>query len=126
MKKQTGRVEGEDFSFEDFIEELKHPPSDLWLRHLAADASMVGDFQRYLGREIARAQAHAVNLKGPEMKDDLLRLQGGIRAIATLRYFVSNFLKQQSEAVGSGRDAVGMGGVDGRRSERTGSNFRTG
>lgn len=121
MKKQTGRVEGEDFSFEDFTEDLKVPPTDLWLRYLVADGSMLADFQRYLNRMIAQAQTHVVNLRGPEMKDDLLRLQGGIRAIATIRLFVSNFLKQQSD---SGRVAVGMGGVDGRRSERTGTNSR--
>ena len=123
MKKHTGRVEGEDFSFEQFEEDLKHPATDLWLRYLVADPSMAADFQRYLGLQIARAQAHAVNLRGPEMKEDLLRLQGGIRAIATVRMFVSNFVKQQSD---SGRVAVGTGGADGRRHERTGTNSRTG
>jgi hypothetical protein len=122
MKKNTGRVEGEDFSFEQFEEDLKHPPTDLWLRHLATSEQMVNDFQRYLGLQIARAQAHAVNLKGPELKDDLLRLQGGIRAIATIRYFVSSFLKQ---TIDSGRVVAGLGGVDAGRPERINSNSRS-
>ena len=128
MKKQTGRVEGEDFNFEQFEEDLKHPATDLWLRHLAADLSMIADFQRYLGLQIARAQAHAVNLKGPEMKDDLLRLQGGIRAIASIRLFVSNFVKQQSATVAAGRGRAGLGGMgeaDARRLEHAGPNSRT-
>lgn len=97
MKKKAGRVEPVEFSYEQFLEDVKHPPTDLWLRHLANDQRMIGDFSRYLNLQIGRAQAHSMQLKGDEMRDDLLRLQGGARALATIRLFVTSYLKEQTK-----------------------------
>jgi len=99
MKKATGRAVPQpiEFDYEQFLEDVKSPPTDLWLRHLATDQRMLADFQRYLNLQIGRAEAHAMQLKGPEMSDDLLRLQGGARCLATIRLFVASFLKNQSE-----------------------------
>ena len=83
----------DEFNFEQFQVDLTVPPSDFWLRHLAADQQLIGDFQKYLDVNILRAQAHMANLKGPELRDDLLRLQGGVRSLATIRLFVASFLK---------------------------------
>ena len=97
MKKATGRVVPIEFDYEQFLEDVKSPPTDLWLRHLATDQRMVADFSRYLNLQIGRAEAHAMHLKGPEMGNDLLRLQGGARALATIRLFVESFLKNQAD-----------------------------
>ena len=86
----------DQFNFEQFQVDLTVPPSDFWLRHLAADQQLIGDFQKYLDVNILRAQAHMANLKGPELRDDLLRLQGGVRSLATIRLFVQSFLKQHA------------------------------
>ena len=86
-----------DFNYERWVDDLKNPPSDLWLTHLAADSRMVADFARYLDVQIYRAQAHAMNIKGEDIRDDLLRLQGGVRALATVKLFVTSFVRKQSE-----------------------------
>lgn len=87
----------DEFNFEQFQVDLTVPPSDIWLRHLAANQQIIGDFQKYLDVNLLRAQAHMANLKGPEMRDDLLRLQGGVRSLATIRLFVATFLKNTGD-----------------------------
>ncbi len=83
--------------FNQFEEDLRSPQTDLWLRHLAADGRMLTDFQKYLNVMIARAAALGMDLRGPERYNEFLMLQGGCRALASIRLFVSNFLKQSSE-----------------------------
>lgn len=103
MKKAAGRIEGEDFNFQEFESKLHSPPTNLWVRHLAVNDQMLADFTEYLNHQIARAASLALNLRGPEMHDDLLRLQGGSRVLAEIRRFVTGFLKEQSGRTGSGR-----------------------
>ena len=125
MKKNPGRAEGDNFNFEEFEKDLNKPPTNLWLRHLCLDESVVNDFCKYLNHSIARAQAHAVNLRGPEMTEDLLRLQGGIRVLATVRMFVTSFLKERAVESGrTGQDGQGM--VDAGRSKRAENSRTTG
>ena len=99
VRSDTPQIRASDeFNFERFVEDLRFPPTDLWLRYLCVNQQMIGDFEKYLDVNILRAQAHAINLRGPEMTEDLLRLQGGVRVLATVRQFVQSFLKQHSES----------------------------
>ena len=118
MKRKSTEPE---FNFADFEDELLTRPTDLWLRHLLIDPRMVADFDHFLCQQIARVQAHAINLRGLTKAEDLTMLQGGSRVLATIRKFVRDSLKQSSE-IGSGRDGSrnGAGEGDAGRSERAG------
>ena len=116
MKKKLAEPE---FNFADFEDELLARPTDLWLRHLLIDPRMVADFDHFLCQQIARVQAHAINLRGPTKAEDLTMLQGGSRVLATIRKFVRDSLKQSSETSGRvGSQSNGVG--DAGRSERSG------
>ena len=95
-----GKVEGDKFDFADWEKELREPPTDLWLRHLCVSDAMVSDFQKYLDKNIARGMSVLANLEGPGIYTDLAKVQGGIRALATIRKFVTDFQKEQSKASG--------------------------
>ncbi len=110
MKKRA-----EESEFEKFEIDITQPPSDLWLRHLAVDLRMLGDYQNYLNVMILRAQAHAINLSGPNMHDDLLRLQGGVRVLATQKRFLTEYVKALSEDSGRAGQGGVVGGSNGRR-----------
>jgi len=113
------RVESE---FEQFETNLREPASDLWIRHLASNGAMLGDFLHYLEVMTLRAQAHAVNLHGPELGNDLLRIQGGVRVLASIKLFVQSFIKAQSDSGRvrhSGRESENAGRPDARENSRT-------
>lgn len=122
MKKKTGRVAATpiEFDYEQFLDDVKNPATDLWIKYLLLDPRMLADFQRFLNLMIGRAQAHAMNLKGPEAADDLLRLQGGVRVLATMREFSVSILKQSIENSSGrvGSQSHGTGGSDAGRSSQ--------
>jgi hypothetical protein len=98
MKKATGRAVPKpiEFDYELFLKDIALPPTDLWLRHLASDQRSLADFSRFLNLMIGRVQQHAMSLRGDNIEEQIVRLQGGERAFGDLRRFVNEWMKQQS------------------------------
>jgi hypothetical protein len=104
--------------FDQFLKDIESGPADLWMYHLATNPNMVADFLKFLNLEIQRAQAHAMNLKGPDLSSDLLRLQGGVRALATLRMVVTGFVRKRTEESGrAGTSQSGTGDANAGRAQ---------